>query len=477
MFLIFANFHHIIFDGFSINILVHELKMFYESTQIDALPCQYSEYAEWQNSSLKDIEIKKLWWTERLKDAPLILSLPCDKARPNISTHQGALYRFHITKLPEIKQLASSCQTSLFTLLLSIFHVLIYKYSAQNDFVIGIPTSGRTNAKFNETIGSFVNTLPIRTTSNSYDEFTSLLRTLKMEMNAALENQDVPFEKIIENLKFDRLPSHSPIFQIMFNMIPKIETSEIAHSKINVLDVDRGMSHFDLSLNIEENSEGLFGVFEFNTDLFYQETIAQMANHFCNITHEILNEPQRKISDISMLDSNELSQLTECCNQCNVPYKHDLSIIQSFEKQVESSPNAIALICDEKSYSFAQLNTQANLVAHSLLELGLKPEQKVVVFLERSAEFIPAIFGVLKAGGVYIPIDPSQPKERLNTILDELLPFCILTMSHLKTNSKHLTIHIDSLPSEKTENPSIAISQNNSPISSTPQARQVNPKA
>jgi non-ribosomal peptide synthetase component F/acyl carrier protein len=468
--LFFLNFHHIIFDGYSINIFIEELKALYiaykqkQPTTLQDLNIQYVDYVRWQNNSLEKVteENQAAWWVEKLYDAPSILNLSTDKQRPPIQTYNGALHEFPLLNhadLATLKKLSQKHELTLFMILLAAFHVFLYRYTGQNDIIIGIPVSGRNHADLNSLIGCFINTIAFRTTSSSKDAFLDFLTWIRDEAFETFKHQDVPFEKVVEKLKMERLLSHSLLFQVMFNMLPKLEDNYIQDIQMNLRSIDRGMAHFDLSLSVQETPEGLLGIFEYNTDLFFNETIKCMAKHFKRLLQEIIKNPEQSIGKLPLLAEDEVQKQVVKWNKQDILYPKDESIIQLIEKWAKCSPDSIAIICKEKSYSYYEINAQANKIANALLSFGIQSEGRVVVCLERSAEFISTILGILKAGGVYVPIDPLAPKERVESILQDLQPFRILTHSTFQNRfSGFSTLCIDELTTSISHNPLVQIS-------------------
>ncbi|HEY4832386.1 MAG TPA: amino acid adenylation domain-containing protein, partial [Waddliaceae bacterium] len=467
----FLNFHHIIFDGYSIGVFVNELKILYESYKLmqanplKDLETQYMDYTHWQ-SNIKNRALEEElenWWFKKLNDAPQFLNLPIDRPRPHIQTYSGALFEFAIVDQRDIlnlKHLAQQHESTLFMVLLAAFHVFLSRYTGQSDIMIGIPVSGRTHHALDSLIGCFVNTLPLRTQSLRESAFLDLLKCVREWLLEALEHQDIPFEKIINKLKIERSLSHASLFQVMFSMVPAMEITQIEDLHLCLQNIDRGMAHFDLSLTIQETSDSLLGTFEYNTDLFLKETIVRMSGHFQKLVREIVVQPQQSINKLQFLSDAEVQKQTIAWNLQPVIYPKNDTILQQIEKWAADRPDALAVVCGVESVSYHQLNVQANQVAHTLLELGIQSEQKAVICLERSTEFISAVLGVLKAGGVYVPMDSSQPTKRINSLLQDLHPICILTNSSSKIRfSDFRVIYIDQLPVSRIDNPLIAISQ------------------
>ncbi len=468
--LFLLNFHHIIFDGYSLNVFLEELKSFYEAHKVKKtdtlkpLNMQYIDYIYWQNHHYeKDIEEEQgNWWVKRLRDAPAFLNLPLDRPRPPVQTSNGALFEFLILnsrQLAALKRLSQENRTTIFTTLLAAFHVFLYRYTAQNDFIIGIPVSGRNHHNFDSNIGCFINTIALRITSNSNSNFLDFLACVRNEFFEAIKHQEVSFERVLEKYKIDRSFSHSLLFQVMFNMLPKTEVENINDVQLRVRNIDRKMAHLDLSLSVQESQNRLRGSFEYNTDLFLSRTIKRMATHFQKLVKEIVKDPHRKIGKLPLLSYSEMKKQTIEWNKQPVTYHKRATIIQLFEKWAEHLPEALAIACKGKNYSYCEINRQANKIAHALINSGIKSEDKVAVYLGRSVDFIATVLGILKAGGVFVPLDPLAPKERTDFILKELKPFCILTNRGFSTKfSESKMLYTDQLPISSDDNPSIPIS-------------------
>ncbi len=300
--------------------------------------------------------------------------------------------------------MAQKHELTVFMVLLAVFHVFLYRYTGQNDLIIGIPVSGRSHNDLNSLIGCFINTLALRTTSNSKGAFSEFLNWIRKETFEAFKNQDVPFEKVIEKLKIERSLSHSLLFQVMFNMLPQMEINKIQDLQVRLKNVDRKMAHLDLSLSVQENEERLIGMFEYNTDLFFKSTIKRMAKHFQRILKAIIRNPDEKICKLPLLSQSEIHRQTIQWNEQPIIYHKNENIIQLIEKWVECLPDAVAIVCKDKSYSYREINTQANKIAHTLINSGIQSEDRIAVCFERSADFISTILGILKAGGVYVPL-------------------------------------------------------------------------
>ena len=464
------NFHHIVFDGFSFNVFLDEMKILYEaydrgvSIPLRNLQIQYRDYVSWINKISKKDQIKKQisWWMSKLLGASSCLNLPIDKPRTSIQTNKGSIIEFSIEQdlLKDLQRISKDTETSLFMILLSIFYVLLHRYTGKSDIITGIPVMGRDKYELNSLIGCFINTIPLRVKFSREDSFRDILKLIKNECIEALNNQEVPFELLIKNLKIKRSSNQSPLYQVMFNMLPELEVNQIGDLELEVQNPDRKMAHCDLSLSFQESLKGLLGIFEYNTELFETDSIKRIVLHYKKITKEIINNIDCPINKLPILLDSELKKQMIEWNEQQIVYSNTETILQLFEKAAKNTPNAIAIIFENQKWTFEEVNKQSNIVAHTLLSLGIRSEDKIAVILERTPEFIIGILGILKAGGVYIPVDSLEPNDRINSILQDSNPFCILTNSYLKKRYiNHKIVYIDKLKTKKTYNPNIFLSE------------------
>ncbi len=463
--------HHLIGDGWSINILVQELSVIYQTltdensslpdatqTQLPEVPVQYNDFVYWQRNWLQGEVIEKhlAYWQQQLSGIP-VLQLPTDRPRPPIQTFRGARQKFVLsTTLTEaIKQLSQREGTTLFMTLLAAFQTLLYRYTGQEDILIGSPIANRNRAELKQLIGCFVNTLVLRTNLEINPTFTELLGRVRKVAIDAYTHQDLPFEKLVEALHPNRDLSYNPLFQVMF-VLQNPASDDIW--KIEELDTET--AKFDLLLSMIDSKEGLIGTLEYSTDLFNVDTIARMVGHFQTLLEGIVSNSNQHISELPILTPAESETLLIDWNNTKVDYPQEACIHELFEAQVEKIPDAIALIFANQELTYRELNNRANQLAHYLQNVGVKAETLVGICMERSLEMVIGILAILKAGAAYVPLDPTYPAERLSFVLEDAQLKFILTQqkqSHKLSNDKTQLICLDTdgkiIAKESIDNP------------------------
>ncbi len=420
--------HHIIGDGWSMGVFIKELSSLYrgflvgEPSPLPELPIQYADFTIWQRQWLQGKALQTLisYWKQQLADAPPLLELPTDRPRPSVQTFRGWCFSFQLdAKLTaSLKELSQKSGTTLFMTLMAAYATLLFRYSGQEDILLGTPIASRNNQNIEGLIGFFVNTLVMRTRLEGNPSFSELLMQVRSSCMDAYANQDVPFEQIVETLQIERSLSHSPLFQVMFALqnapMDQLETPELAIAPLNLDNVN---AKFDLTLQMWETNtdEGnsLEGFWQYNTDLFDEDRIARMTGHFQTLLAGIVANPQASVGTLPLLTEPERHQLLVEWNDTHIPYPDTKCIHQLFEEQVEQNSNAIALVYEDESLTYRELNDRANQLAHYLQTLGVKTEVLVGICVERSLEMIVGILAILKAGGAYVPFDPAYPQERL----------------------------------------------------------------
>jgi amino acid adenylation domain-containing protein len=434
--------HHIIVDGWSIGILNQEICTIYSNfyqekdNSLPPLSIQYADFVAWQRATLTDEILTEQvnYWQKKLANIPPLLELPTDYPRPPLHSQEGAIKHFTLT--PEVSQKLKSLSQengcTLFMCLLGAFSTLLYRYTGQADLVIGSPIINRNRPEIESLIGYFLNTLVFRTLFHENPSFHQLLNQVKQTCIEAYSHQDAPFESLVEALNVPRDLSYSPIFQVMFAMenYPK-QTLEFPDLKVSELDFERGTSKVDLILFIDENEDQLTGALEYNTDLFTSHTIERMIANFQVLLEGIVTNPDTKISQLPILTSTEETQILREWNHTQFNYDHDDCVHQLFEEQVKKTPDAIALILEEKTLTYQELNEKANQLAHYLRKLGVKPDTLVGLCLERSFNMIIGVLGILKAGGAYVPIDLNYPSDRIDYMLADSQVEILLTQNDL----------------------------------------------
>ena len=436
-YLLFRAMHHIVIDGWSGGVLFRELAHFYQTfsnkqaSPLPELPIQYGDFAAWQRQWLQGeiLQTRLSYWRKSLENVPT-LQLATDRPRPAIQTSHGAHRSFEISETlsAELKNLSRRHGFTLFMTLLAAFQTLLARYTGQTDIVIGSPVAGRNRNEFEGLIGFFLNMLALRVDLSGNPTFQALLGRAGKVCLEALAHQDLPFEKLIEELRTKRDLSHHPLFQVTFGFrnTPKFSI-QLADLEAEELEVDSGIARFDINLFMEEKEKHLRGYVNYNTDLFNPDTIQGMIDHFRNLLKSIVRNPGERIFNLSMLSETERHQLLIAWNDTERDYPATKCIHQLFEEQVERAPYATALVFEERQLTYWELNQRANRLAHYLRKQGVGPEVLVGLCVERSLEMVVCLLGVLKAGGVYVPLDPEYPEDRLAFMLGDAEISLLLT--------------------------------------------------
>jgi len=436
-----------------------------KESPLERLAIQYRDYAHWQKKWLQGDRLKKQleYWKTHLKDAPPLLNLPKDNNRPTIQRYQGKKRYFVIPRslTESIKALSQQENTTLFMLLFAVFNVLLSRYTNQEDIVVGTPIANRNHTEIEPLIGFFVNTLALRTDLSKNPSFKELLGRVKSIALSAYANQDLPFEKLVEEIQPEREMSYHPIFQVMFVLQNTAkEITKMQGIDLELIDIDAGTSHFDVTLELEETVNGLKGAFEYNIDLFEEATIDRMIGHYQTLLGGIVQRPEEGIQNLPLLTIAEKQQILVEWNSTKEEYVDNKCINLQFEQQVEKTPEAIAIVYGNKKLSYQELNHKANQLAHYLQKNNVGVETLVAICMERSIELVIGLLGILKAGGAYVPLDSEFPKNRLLQILNDSGVNIVLTNSILintlpKGGYKTLFLDLEvwSLASRKTSNP------------------------
>ncbi|VEN73952.1 hypothetical protein EPICR_20423 [Candidatus Desulfarcum epimagneticum] len=463
--ILFFNIHHIVFDGWSAGILARELSAAYNAfsngdiPRLDEPPVQYADFALWQRERLKGeiFQTQLSYWKKKLKDAPALLELPADFPRSPAQTHEGALETFTLPgKLSrDLKNLSQREEATLFMTLLTAFNILLSRYTGQEDILVGSPIAGRKRKEVEGVMGFFVNTLVLRSDLSGDPTFLKLLAKTKETCLEAYENQDIPFEKLVEELSPERNLSHSPIFQTLFALqnapggdldLPGLEVEPVL--------VDIGVSKFDLSLSLAEKENGISARFEFNADIFKRETIQRMAGHFTVLLKGVTASPNSPVSNLPILTQAERRRILTEWNDTQADYPKDKCVHQLFEEQALKTPDATAVVFEDEKLTYRELNERSNQLARYLISLGVGPEVLVGICMERSIEMITGLLGILKSGGAYAPFDPLFPRERIDTMIEESEVEIILTQTALEKSVQKdgvQTICVDKIKPDSTD--------------------------
>ncbi|NHB98825.1 non-ribosomal peptide synthetase, partial [Photorhabdus stackebrandtii] len=429
--------HHIVSDGWSVEILKSELGVLYSAClneQPDPLPplaIQYPDYAVWQRKvfSGEGLRVQSEYWHRTLADAPVLLELPTDRPRPSRQSFTGGRIPVQIdaTLVQALKQLGQQHGTTLFMTLLTAWAALLSRLSGQDDLVIGIPSANRNRREIEPLIGFFVNTLALRVDLSGTPDMVTLLRRVRQTTLGAQEHQDLPFEQVVEIVKPPRRPEHTPLFQVMFAW-QESDTEAWQLPGLAVTPVVQGYNNakFDLQLELTEKAGEVVGELNYSSALFDPETIERQVGYLQALLRAMVSHPQQSVTTVDILSSTERTLLLETWNATETPYPEQLCIHQLIEQQVERTPDAPALVYEGQTLSYVELNADANRLAHQLMALGIAPDQRVAICMASSPARVVGLLAVLKAGGAYVPLDPAYPGERLAHILNDAAPSIIL---------------------------------------------------
>ncbi|WP_420630848.1 non-ribosomal peptide synthetase [Candidatus Leptofilum sp.] len=466
--------HHIASDGWSRGVLLNELSVLYkdflagERSSLTPLPIQYADFAVWQRDYLQGERLQKqlTYWKNLLADAPPRLELPTDFPRPAVQEYRGNHLPLQInqTLYEELKRVSQEAGATLFMTLLTAFNVLLYRYSRQEDIVVGSPIANRTRAEIEGLIGFFVNTLVLRTDLSGNPTFLELLAQVKNTTLDAYDHQDLPFEKLVEELQPERALSYNPIFQVMFVLHNATGASaQMPGLTVTPLEADTGTSKFDLALSLVDEADGMTGYLEYNVDLFAEATMRRFWQHFQILLTSIAQNPSQPIGNLSLMDAVEQKQVVVDWNETTAVYPQ-IPVHEQFEQQAAQMPEAVAAEFPNRRVTYAELNRRANQLAHALQKQGVAPDVKVALSVERSLEMLVGLLGILKAGGTYVPLDPTYPQERLAYMLADSEAKVLLTQRNLLPNmpdhqAKILCLDADwdNIAQESEENPTSGV--------------------
>ncbi|GAB1540090.1 hypothetical protein NUACC21_27590 [Scytonema sp. NUACC21] len=442
--------HHIITDGWSCGVFLGELSTLYaafstnQPSSLPELPIQYADFAVWQRDRLQGefLATQLNYWKQQLKGELPVLQLPTARPRPAIATFAGAKQYFKFSKAltDGLKQLNQQEDTTLFMSLLAAFNVLLYRYTDQEDILIGSPIANRSRPELEGMLGLFVNTLVFRNNLSGNPSFRELLHRVREVTLNAYAHQDLPFEMLVEELQPERDLNRNPLYEIMFVLQNSpVSVREVSGLTLRPLEFDSGTAQLDIFLSMSESQAGLTGCLEYNTDIFDSATITQFIDNFQTLLESIIAHPEQPIQELSLLTTQEREQLLFNFNQTCADYPQDVSLHQLFEQQVERTPELTVLISQSEKLTYRQLNHRVNQLAHYLQKQGVTEETLVAICLERSVDMVVGILAILKAGGAYIPLDPSYPVERLNFMLSDSQASLVISHSSFVKNFEHMT--------------------------------------
>lgn len=475
--LLLFSLHHIIADGWSMGILFQELGALYTAynanlpSPLPRLPVQYSDFTVWQREWLTDEKVttQLTYWKQRLANLPR-LALPTDRPRPAKRSLAGMLEPFHLSSemTRQLKALSQESGVTLFMALLAGFQVLLARYSGQDDIVVGTPIANRPREELAGLVGVFANMVVLRTDLSDDPSVRELLLRVREVALGAYAHQDIPFERLVEELQPERNAGHNPLFQVML----ALQNAPAKPQALPGLEMQMALSQsetakFDLSLELWESSEGLSGMMEYSTDLFNAGTIRRMLNHYRQLLTAMVEQPEQQLSALSLLTEDEQEQL-RAWNATKAGYPQKFCLHMLFEQQVAQSPDRVALIFEDRQCTYSELNARANQLAHLLKSQGIGPDTPIAICLDRSCELVIGVLGILKAGGAYVPLNPDYPKERLAFILRDTHTPLLLTQQHLierLPESRPSLLVLDSewaiIEAQQHDNPDISLSAHN----------------
>jgi amino acid adenylation domain-containing protein len=445
--------HHIVSDGWSTSVLLTELGLLYEAfaeghrSPLRDLPIQYADYASWQRERLTGemLQIQLRYWKDQLAQAPAMLELPTDRPRPPVQSFRGSQETLILSASlgAALKSLSQREGVTLFMTLLAAFQTLLWRYTGQAEIVVGTPIAGRNHAELEPLIGFFVNTLALRTHVRGAENFRELLGQVRETCLGAYAHQDLPFEKLVEELQPERSLDHTPLFQVMFTLQQGGGASmELKNLRLSSLEIEDETEKFDLTLFADESEPRMRMVIGYNTDLFEAGSIKRMLNHYRQVLRAVVTNPRERLSDLGLLSEGERRQILVEWNETAVRWEElseagggqgaeQPALNRIFEQQVERTPSGVALSFEGQDLTYAELNGRANQLAHYMQSLGVGPEMQVGVMMERSLELVISLLAILKAGGAYVPFDPSYPAERLSFMLEDAAVKVLLTQAGL----------------------------------------------
>ena len=496
-YLLMLNMHHIVSDGWSIGVLIQELGALYTAfasekpSPLPALSIQYADFAKWQREWLQGevLETQLAYWRQQLNGISM-LNLPADRPRPAIQSYRGKRQFLQLSKqLSEALETLSQREgVTLFMTMLAAFKTLLYHYAQQEDIVVGSPIANRNRSEIEALIGFFVNSLVLRTDLSGNPTFRELLNRVKEVALGAYAHQDLPFEKLVEELHPDRALNQNPLFQVAFALQnapgKRLELPELT---LSPQQLDVGTARFDLEFHLWErspnssgsnqspnnklwvdSSEGISGMVIYSADLFDEATITRMIGHFQALLESIVTNPEQRIANLQYLSAQERYHLLVECNNTQADYPQDLCIHQLFEMQADRTPDAVALVFGEERVTYRELNLRSNQLARYLQKIGVGAEVLVGLCCGRSLDLIVGMLGILKAGGAYLILDPSYPAERSSFMVKDAQLSVVLTQQQWIENLRSPNLQIvcldtdwEMISQEIADNPTSAVTAEN----------------
>ncbi len=441
---LFFTMHHIIGDGWSLEVLLKEVLASYaalktgEKVGLEALPIQYKDYAAWQRNQMVGelLELHKGYWLNQFSGEIPVLELPADFTRPSVQSHTGGAVNgtISIETTSGLQELMNASGSTLFMGLTAAINALFYRYTGQEDIIIGSPVAGREHTDLEEQIGLYIGMLALRTRFKGDEAFTALVDKVKTSTLEAYEHQAYPFDELVAELDLKRDTSRSALFDvvlILHNNSKKAEKLDLAGMPMKAYDLDQTTSKFDMTFNFTEVDEGLAYTLEYNGDIYSAAQMERMAAHLDQLMSCIVKDSEQALKDIDYLSAAEEKQLLSVFNDTQVAYPADKTIVNLFEEQVKLNAEAAAVVFGDVTWSYAQLDEKSNQLANELIQSGTQKGDLVGIYMERSANMLAAMLGILKSGAAYVPLDPAYPKDRTEYVIEDAEIGTILTQRKL----------------------------------------------
>jgi amino acid adenylation domain-containing protein len=451
--LVLLSMHHIVADAWSVSLLMNDLIEGYFSIKSGGKPeykpleYRYHDYVDWQRNNLAGAfgEEASEYWRAHLDDAPQLLDLPTDRPRPPVQTFNGGRLAFELDQdlATRVLDVSSKSGSTLYSTMLSAYNVLFHLYCGQDDIVVGSPMAGRNQGELGELIGYFINPVPLRSRIDDDPSFSELMERTGAGVNSAIEYQDYPLVRIVDDLNVARDPGRSPLFQVSFAMerVPGVDEQGIAvfligkgghqfavgDMIVETIDLNMRQAQFEITLVVEESGGKIFGCWQYNRDLFDEETISRLNTLWARVLEEVSGNPDMRISEINLLSDDELKNVVHGWNDTGMEFPHDRGIHTLFSEQAMKTPEATAVVAGAQSMSYAQVEAHSNAIAGGLISHGVVPGTAVALLAQRGGDMICAMLGILKAGAHYIPLDPDYPDYRINQMLEDAAPSVIIT--------------------------------------------------
>ncbi|KAB1153660.1 AMP-binding protein, partial [Tenacibaculum aiptasiae] len=444
---ILIDMHHIASDGVSVQILMKEFTQLYNGDSLKPLQISYRDYAEWflSNEHQNFVQHQKEFWLEQFNQKYDVLELPYDFPRPLEKTFKGKVKNFKVSSqdLFELNEIAKKNEITLFSLLLGVYGILLSKLSRKNDIVVGTLVAGRKHQELEDIIGMFANTLAFPINVEANVSFNEYIKSLHQKVLSYLDNDEYPYEELINDLRIDRDPSRNPLFDCVFVLQNnKQESFKISTGEIQEYLFESTTAKFDLTLGAKEENNGLSFELEYATDLFKESTIERFVNYYKRLLKNIIQNPNTQLAELSLVTNAEKEKTLELNTLLDVSYPESLTIVDLFEAQVENYPNSVAVVYEDETLTYSELNNLSNILAYDLRSKGIGRNDIVGLLVEKNLYTIVGMLGILKSGGCYMPLDPSYPEGRIRYMLEDSQTELVITNKEHEDLLKESSVNV-----------------------------------